>query len=360
MSTLTTFHMGAGRQSTTISLLILHGQLPRPDHALFADTGSEPDDVYAHLDRLDQEVLAPAGVPLVVVSRGNLAEDVRDPHVYAKIPAYTLELSPTRRGFLAWDEPSHGRIKRQCTGRYKVEPLERATRELLGAVVQERPCRYCEGTGERVAPWDTAVGVGSCSVCRGSGTRRLVGAAPRGMVADVWIGFDATEAAGRINDSTFPAYMRPTYPLLDLPRPAERIADDKARRRQHRTIGWTIGDCIWYLQRHGWTDVPKSACFMCPFTSNARWRYMRDQRPAIWARAVAYDAAIRTGPGLRGQRFLHEDRVPLDEARIDRQTRTEREAAQVDLIDLLAERDAGGCSPYGCHVNAVVPDEAPQ
>ncbi len=357
MTTITTLHLGAGRQSTAISLLIHNGLLPRPDYALFADTGSEPAEVYTHLERIRTELLEPTGVPLRLVQRGNLADDVRDPHVYAKIPAYTLELTPKRRGFVSWDERREGMIQRQCTGRYKVEPLERETRQLLGATVRHKDCRYCEATGVRLAPWDLEAGPGPCSVCRGAGARILVGSVPKGAVAEAWIGFDALEAALRINETSFPAYMRPAYPLLTLPRLPGWIADDQRRRpnRPAREVGWDIGDCLRYLQQHGWTDVPKSSCFMCPYTSNARWRKIRRENPELWQRAVDYDRAIRTGSGLRAQRFLHEQRVPLDEANIDRRTAAENLRDQVDLFDALADQedeDAGGCSPWGCHSGA--------
>ncbi|MGH4018241.1 MAG: hypothetical protein ACRDT0_03140 [Pseudonocardiaceae bacterium] len=90
-----------------------------------------------------------------------------------------------------------------------------------------------------------------------------------------------------------------------------------------------------------------------PFHGNAQWRQLRDQSPQEWADAVAFDRAIRTGGGrglpLGGQAFLHRSRLPLDEAPIDRVTRTEWQARQGDLLDLLAdEGDPDGCSPYGC------------
>ncbi|WP_332909878.1 hypothetical protein [Streptomyces sp. DHE17-7] len=43
------------------------------DYAIFADTGWEPEAVYAHLDRLEEEIAAPARPLLDVVKCGNIA-----------------------------------------------------------------------------------------------------------------------------------------------------------------------------------------------------------------------------------------------------------------------------------------------
>jgi hypothetical protein len=376
--TIRSLHLGAGRQSTTIALLVAHGLLPKPDYALFSDTGSEPGRVYTHLERIEREVLGPAGVPLRLVSHGNLADDVLSAHVFATIPAYTLELVPQQRGFLSWSERAEGRQPRHCTGRYKIEPLQREERILLGARVREVPCKYCDATGVRLAPWNAKLleaedldlaevlepedwmRPGPCSVCRGSRVRTLVDEAPKDKAVEIWVGYDANEAVLRINDKMYAPYQRAMYPLLDLPRPAERIAEDRRRMRRHSEVGWTLADCLWYLHQHGWTDVPKSACYMCPNASNARWRDLRDNDPEAWQKAVAYDKALRNAPGMRGQRFLHEDRVPLDEANIDRLTASEITAQQGDIFDALAEIDWGGCSPHGCSTEPASTAGAPR
>ena len=57
---------GAGVQSTAIALLIAEGRLPKPDVAIFADTGWEPAAVYQQVDRL-AEVYQGAGVEFIRV-----------------------------------------------------------------------------------------------------------------------------------------------------------------------------------------------------------------------------------------------------------------------------------------------------
>lgn len=220
-----------------------------------------------------------------------------------------------------------GQIKRQCTGKYKVEPVERKIRELLGAPVREIECSYCEGTGERVAPWDIEAGIGPCSVCRGSGTRRLVGSVPLEAQAEHWIGF-STDEIGRVSTNGYPRHAAPRFPLIEL--------------------NLSRSDCEEYLQGRGW-DVAKSACIGCMYHTNEYWRDMRDNRPDEWADAVEFDRQFRTAPGLQAKRFVHPSMLPLDQAPIDRMTAKELGRAQLDLFDELASRpEPEGCSPHGC------------
>ena len=95
---MTVLSLGAGVQSTTLALLAVSGELPRSDVAIFADTGWESTDTYAHLDRL-QPVFAGAGIPLRRVSAGDLRADALDPaHRFASIPYFTRRApGPCRR-----------------------------------------------------------------------------------------------------------------------------------------------------------------------------------------------------------------------------------------------------------------------
>lgn len=269
--------LGAGVQSTTLALMAADGTLPHLDAAIFADTGWEPRRVYDHLGRL-AEVLGDAGIPLYRVSKGNLRADAIDPaHRYASIPYFVRN-----------PDGSDGMGRRQCTSEYKLNPIGRKVRELLGAA----PPDY-----QRV---------------------------PKGQVAEQWIGF-STDEIGRVSDKRPLSYVRKTYPLLDL--------------RMSRA------DCQRWLRARGWGDTAKSACIGCPFHGNAQWRDLRDNHPDEWADAVAFDRAIRKGGAhglpLHGEAFLHRSRVPLDRAPIDSEC-----AGQVDMLAELGDPD--GCSPYGC------------
>lgn len=226
-----------------------------------------------------------------------------------------------------------GTIKRQCTGKYKVEPVERKIRELAGAAVWTEECRYCV-EGLRIAPWDPDAGIGQCSVCRGTGERNRVGKVPAGVTVEQWIGFSSDEIV-RVTTAGFPAHVTPRHPLIEE--------------------GLSSTDCVAFLAERGW-ECARSVCIGCPFHRNAFWRYLRDHRPKLWAQAVAFDKAFRHAPGLRARRFLHESCLPLDEAPIDRMTRKENASAQGNMLDLivLGEPDVQGCSPYGCRSDELV------
>src|SRR6185437_2905629 len=111
---LTMISLGAGVQSTTLALMACSGELPKPDAAIFADTGWEPRRVYDHLERLTVE-LGRAGIPLYRVSKGDLRNDAINPeHRYASIPYFVRN-----------PDGSDGMGRRQCTAEYKLAPITR-------------------------------------------------------------------------------------------------------------------------------------------------------------------------------------------------------------------------------------------
>lgn len=282
---------GAGVQSTAITLLAIDGHLPMPDVAIFSDTGWEPKAVYEQVDRL-AATCESAGIRFLRVSNGNLRRDAVDPeHRYASIPYFVRN-----------PDGSEGMGRRQCTSEYKLSPITRKIRELLGA----KPPTF----------------------------RRV----PKGRVAEQWVGFSTDEVirANRRKDSQGVQYLTTRYPLLDL--------------------GMSRDDCIAYLAEKGWGDTQKSACIGCPYHGNRQWRDLRDNHPDEWADAVEFDEAIRKGGSrglpLNGEAFLHRSRLPLSIAPIDHVTRTEAAedyaAGQPSLLSLIEEGEPGGCSPYGC------------
>jgi hypothetical protein len=239
--------LGAGVQSTCVALMSAWGELPLLDACIFADTGWEPAEVYRHLDWLETQ-LAAAGIAVHRVSDGNIRDDALDPHRrFASMPLYV------RR-----PDGGRGMIRRQCTGQYKVEPIQRKLRELAGL----RPRQRCNRP--RVEQW-------------------------------LGISWDETQ---RMHDPAF-AWIVHRWPLVDL------------RMTRH--------DCRRWLAGHG-IKAPRSACVGCPYHSNREWRHLRDTDPAGWADAVAFDRAIRHGniaragqQQLLGEAFLHSSLVPLDE-----------------------------------------------
>jgi hypothetical protein len=272
--TLVVLNWGWGQDSTTIALMSKHGDLPPIDVILSADTQSEPDEVYGTVEW----VSALLDVPVYRVTAGNLGEDVlriATEHAAGKAftaghtgqPPFYVKNDPTKdyatavRGGVLW---------RKCTHDYKIVPIRRKLRELLG-----------------VKP-----------------TGRL----PKDVWVQQWIGFPLEEL-GRTFCSDV-QWITNTFPLIE-----------KRMRK---------ADCERWLRAHGYpAPLPKSACRFCPYHTNAYWRRQRDTQPHEWAKTLTFEAALHRGklPGVRGIPYLHKSMVPLALAPID-----EPETGQEELF----------------------------
>ena len=130
--TLTVLSLGGGVQSSVMALMASEGAFDRtPDCAVFADTHWEPPSVYEHIEWLRDRL----SFPLYVVDNGrSLREDVKartnhsDSRTYIDIPVYLKG----RHG------EGDGIGRRQCTDNYKVSPIRRRIRELLGLGPRQR------------------------------------------------------------------------------------------------------------------------------------------------------------------------------------------------------------------------------
>lgn len=250
--------LGAGVQSSTLALMAAKGLIePMPDAAIFADTGAEPKAVYEWLDRL--ETMLPFPVHRVMQAEG-LLENIRGAVIggrFAGAPFYT-----ENEDFNRTDK--EGQLRRQCTREFKVQPITRKLRELLGAA-----------KGERLAG--------------------------KGIVVVQYIGISLDEAT-RMKPSR-DKWIEHRWPLIE-----------KSMSR------W---DCIRWLEKNGYAVPPKSACTFCPYHSNREWRWLKDNDPDGWQQAVELDRLIRGGVrGTRHALYLHDSMVPLDE--VDLSTDIER------------------------------------
>lgn len=259
--------LGAGVQSTTLYLMAAAGEIePMPNGAIFADTGWEPRAVYRHLQWLQSLALP---IPIHIVTIGNLRDDlIARGNVRTKKKRFV-----TVPFFLLRPDGSVGMGRRQCTSHYKVEPIRRKVRELLG-----------KGPRERIRP-------GAC---------------------EKWLGISVDEIIRATSSKIRFEVNR--FPLLE-----------KAMHRR---------DCIAWLARRGYPTPPKSSCIGCPFHDDRYWRTMRDERPDEWQDAVELDRLIRTPvdtlgvPRLRQQQFMHRSLKPLDQVDLS----TQADHGQLDLF----------------------------
>lgn len=160
--------LGAGVQSSTMALMAAHGEIgPMPDCAIFADTQSEPDSVYAWLDWLEKRL----PFPIHRVSRGNLGAD--ELRIRRSSKSGRLYLKNSIPAFVMKEDGTKGLLGRKCTADYKIVPIQQKIRELTG-----------------------------------------VKRAGKGVVAaNVWIGI-STDEAHRMKPSRVD-YIRNIWPLID-------------------------------------------------------------------------------------------------------------------------------------------------
>lgn len=248
--------LGAGVQSTTLALMAAYGEIgPMPDCAIFADTGWEPKAVYEHLQRLKETL----PFPIHVVSSGNIRDDI------------LTQTNSTGQRFAAvpWFTENGGMGLRQCTNEYKLIPIRKKLRELLG---------YSKG--QRI---------------------------PAKSV-EVWIGISTDEIQRMKNARD--KWQINRWPLIEI-----RLS------RQ---------DCIKWLNKFGW-DAPKSACIGCPYHSDAMWRDMRDNDPVSWNDAIQIDLSIRDGGSKwRHKKFMHRSLKPLTE--VDLSTPSDRGQVEFGFV----------------------------
>lgn len=256
--------LGAGVQSTTVYLLAAEGIIPAIDAAIFADTGEEPQAVYAHLWWLAQQ----GGAPIVLNSAGVLGDHLlkgrnSNGGRFASIPAYTRA---------AHEHVAHGMVRRQCSKEYKTEIVEKTIR------------RFCFGRAPRQ------------SIKKGHLVTQIFG-----------ISTDESGRAVRIQNRVAKSakWAVPEFPLL--------------------TLGWTRAECRRWLADRVPHETPRSACVFCPFKSNHEWRLLKQNDPFGWARAVEIDEALRVPGNVVNRKldqllFVHRSAQPLRNAELgDRQ-----------------------------------------
>jgi len=260
--------LGAGVQSSVMALMAGRGEIgPMPDAAIFADTQWEPSSIYEHLDWLETEL----SFPVYRVTFGAIRQ----------MALNTLEGSwaPSMPVFI--DTDKGGINGRQCTGSFKIDPIHKKVRELMG---------YKKG-------------------------QRL----PKNTMVESWMGISRDEIQ-RVKDSR-KWWVSNRYPLI------ERMM--------------TRHDCqIWFQANYPGRPLSRSACIGCPYRNDREWRQMRDTDPTSWHDAVEFDYAMRRGKrngfGMKAPTYLHRSLIPLDE--VDLTTQQDR-----GQLEMFGEECEGMC-----------------
>ena len=209
--TLRVLSLGAGVQSTVMALMTMTGEIKdKPDCAIFSDTGAEPKNVYKHLEWLTKQL---------------------DYLVYM----------------------------RQCTADYKIMPVRKKTRELLGVE-----------KGKRV---------------------------PKNIIVEMWIGISLDEMVRAKLSRDQWSYHR--FPLLEL------------ELKRHELINW-------FDERYPERTLTKSSCTFCPYHNDIAWREMKYNDKVSWNDAVDFDKKLRNrDTKFKHDQYLHRSCLPLDEIDFD-------------------------------------------
>ena len=248
--------LGAGVQSSCLALMAQEGLTKhKPDFMIFADTGWEPKFVYEHVEYLKKAITI---CPIITVERGNLREDLikaanPEPGSREEEKSFAGRV-PNPPLFAA--RPNGGRVGMlysQCTHDYKVIPIQKKMRELLGVKPRYR--------------------------------------VPKDMIVEQWIGI-STDEAMRMKKARMP-WLTSRWPLIEM----------KMSR----------ADCLqWYRDINKHPMPGKSSCIGCPYHHNDQWKNMQKNYPEDWEDACDLDDKIRHGlKNTETELFLHKSAKPL-------------------------------------------------
>jgi hypothetical protein len=168
--------------------------------------------------------------------------------------------------------------RRQCTREFKIDAVNRKTRELLGLKKYQR--------------------------------------AGKGRVEE-WIGI-STDEASRMKPSRY-AWKVSRWPLIE--------------QRLSRS------DCIKYLAKIGWPAVGKSACVFCPYRGELEWDEWRTKHPDQFEQACKWDDIIRDASrrGMKQPQYILKRLKPLREL----PPASELESKQINLFNNECEGMCG-------------------
>ena len=269
--------LGAGVQSSTMALMANEGAFGhKPDYAIFADTGWEPRKVYDHLEWLKSQLDFPVIITKNHLKSGSIKQDMIDEVQKEKgflhIPFFARNTKTNKIGI----------GPRQCTRNYKITPINRKIRHLIGLKDRQR--------------------------------------FPRDMWVEVWVGI-STDEAMRMKPSR-EKWVKNTWPLIDHKMSRQSCLD-------------------WYKGKNYRTPA-KSSCIGCPYHDNTLWNEIKTDTPEEFEEACQLDDMIRNSardPNIK--RFLHRKGIPLRD--IDFNELLKKKKKPEDQLDLFNNECEGMC-----------------
>ena len=256
---ITVLSWGCGVQSTTLAVMSALGDLPPLGAIITSDTMFESTETYQIRDWY-KSWLEKRGVRVEVVTGGDIRIQGAQEHIH--IPFWTSDGGP---------------LQRQCTKEFKIMPVRRRIRELLGFDPSRPPHP------------------------------------PPGSV-ELWLGISLDEHT-RAKSSQV-KFIKHRWPLL---------------QREMSRAG-----CQRYLEEHGLPIPPKSACLCCPYRRASEWSQITQEATSDWRAAVAFDEANRHNPlAIRGKstadelfiwRNRYKEPEPLKDADMEAEAEYERQS----------------------------------
>ncbi len=242
--------LGAGVQSSALLFKVLYEEIAPVDLAIFADTGNEPQEVYEWVEYLKKEAKGKIEIRTVHNDRntGSIYHDILSHDGwFAGIPVYTKNR----------EDDSNGMSRRQCTDRYKIQPILKDVRKILGV----------ENLRDRCVEMVMGISV------------------------------DEIQRAKRPPNK----WQVNCYPLVE----------NKISRLE----------CFHWMEKQGLPSPPRSACIICPYHNNAEWKRIKTEHPKEWEEAVYFDEQLRDKNSkstfvskFDSDLFLHKSRTPLADA----------------------------------------------
>lgn len=304
---------GGGTQSSALLHMSIDGVLPKVNAAIFADTKNEMDATYTHVEYMRQRAES-AGIPFLVVSKGNLYDDAMSQRWPPTLPCTAIN----ERG-------EASRVNRYtCSYDYKRRIVTAQVRRLCGGRGAWRNANVEQWIGYTT---DEASRMKQADECR-CGHKRAPTVSKR---TDRLRGHE-NGACRECKCERFEVWQTNAFPLIT-----------QMQMRKSDAIRW--------MTERGYPEPPRSACWFCPNRGNSHWRGLRERDPEKWAKSVALDEHQRTDlvgrPNVRLQaRYLHGSAVPLAEADIRSAADRAADEGQDGLFDdelVAMDCDLGVC-----------------
>lgn len=194
---------GGGVQTFAMLVMIEKGLIPRPDLIIHADTKAEYPETEIHIEEVAKPLCKKLSIPWITVVEGE-----------GIIEGYKKNNSIPIAGF------------RSCTFNFKIKPIHKALREILG-------------------------------------DKKINGVAS----VECWIGISTDESRREVKrENQSPKWVLQKYPLLEL--------------------NYSRGQLIQIIEESHYEMPIKSGCFMCPYSGMKGFIKLKKQKPALFEIAL--------------------------------------------------------------------------